>query len=192
MPLALLVRLFLWIWFGAAIMAGHQLMLQRLPPFGVQAVVFGLTALVLLAYFKITPLYNWINALDIRSLMLLHLTRFVGIYFLMLFQQGRLPREFAVPAGLGDIIVATMVLPVAFAPVEPRLRLRAIGLWNIVGLADMLLVIITITRLNLTRPGQLDAFTRLPLSLLPTFLVPLIIATHVIIYVRLRRMQSGT
>ena len=34
------------------------------------------------------------------------------------------------------------------------------------------------------------SLTVLPLSLLPTFLVPLLIATHVIIYLRLRREPS--
>ena len=49
---------------------------------------------------------------------------------------------------------------------------------------DILLVVISATRINLTTPGELRALTHLPLSLLPTFLVPLIIATHVIIFVR--------
>ena len=34
---------------------------------------------------------------------------------------------------------------------------------------------------------QMRALTYLPLSLLPTFLVPLIIASHVILFSRLRR-----
>jgi hypothetical protein len=34
-------------------------------------------------------------------------------------------------------------------------------------------------------------FTHLPLSLLPTFLVPLIIATHIIIFMRIRRLTGA-
>lgn len=184
MPVALLVRVVFWLWFGAALFAGHQLVLQRLPPFGVQAIIFGLTAALLWTYFRVSPVRGWVNGLELRTLVLLHLTRFVGIYFLVLLQRGELPRAFALPAGIGDIVVATMAIPVAFAPLEPAARLRAIGIWNIVGFCDMLLVVVTATRLNLADPAQLRPLTHLPLSLLPTFLVPLILATHVILFVR--------
>jgi hypothetical protein len=192
MSTGLIVRLLFWLWFGTAVAAGHFLWLQRLPPFGIQAIIFGLIALVLLAYFRVAAVRAWTDALDLRALVLLHVTRFVGIYFLVLHQRGELPRAFAVPAGFGDIIVAAMALPVAFAPLEPAVRRRAIRIWNVVGLADMLMVIVTATRINLANPLQLRPLTHLPLSLLPTFLVPLIIATHVIIFVRIARAERPT
>jgi 7-cyano-7-deazaguanine synthase len=80
-------------------------------------------------------------------LVLIHLTRFVGIYFLVLYQRGELPRAFAVPGGIGDIIVATMALPVAFAPLDARAQRRAIVIWNVVGFVDILLVVISATRI---------------------------------------------
>jgi hypothetical protein len=189
MPAALIVRLLFWLWFGAAVAAGHLLWLQRLPPYGVQAIIVGLSAVALLAYFRIQAVRAWVDSIDLRGLVLLHVTRFVGIYFLVLYQRGELPRAFAVPAGFGDIIVASMALPVAFAPLDPHARRRAIRIWNVVGLADILLVVVTATRINLANPFQLRALTHLPLSLLPTFLVPLIIATHVIIFVRIARSE---
>jgi hypothetical protein len=191
MPAALIVRLLFWLWFGAAIAAGHFLWLQRLPPFAVQGIILGLTAVVLLSYFRIAAVRAWVDALDLRALVLLHVTRFVGIYFLVLYQRGELPRAFAVPAGFGDIIVATMALPVAFAPLESDARRRAIRIWNVVGLVDILLVVVTATRINLTNPAQLRPLTHLPLSLLPTFLVPLIIATHIIIFIRISHAQRA-
>lgn len=187
MPAALIVRLFFWLWFGAALAVGHFLWLQRIPPFGVQGIILGLTALVLLTYYRLAFVRAWVEALDLRALVLLHVTRFVGIYFLVLYQRGELPRAFALPAGVGDIVVATMVLPVVFAPLEPEARQRAIRIWNVVGFVDILLVIVAATRINLTDPAQLRPLTQLPLSLLPTFLVPLIIATHVIIFSRIAR-----
>lgn len=187
MSVALLVRLFFWLWFIGAIAAGYFLVLQRMHPFAIQGMILALTALLLLAYFRIKPLRAWVDGLDLRSLVLLHVSRFVGIYFLILYQRGELPRAFAVPAGIGDIIVATMALPVVFAPIDPAARLRAIVIWNVVALVDMLLVIMSVTRINLTDPSQLRALTHLPLSLLPTFLVPLILATHIIIFARALR-----
>ena len=191
MPTALVVRLVFWLWFGAAFFAGQQLLLLRLPALAIPALVIGLTTLLLLAYFRFGPVRTWVDALDLRALVLLHVTRFVGIYFLVLYRRGQLPYDFAVPGGIGDIIVATLALPIALAPLADTTRQRAIRIWNIIGLVDIALVLLTAPRLNLADPAHLRALTYLPLSLLPTFLVPLIIATHVVIFVRLARNQSS-
>jgi hypothetical protein len=58
--------------------------------------------------------------------------------------------------------------------------------WNVVGMLDIGFVVATAARLAAADPSSMRALLRLPLSLLPTFLVPLIIATHVWIFVRLR------
>jgi len=72
-------------------------------------------------------------------------------------------------------------------PLEPA-RLRTyLTRWNLIGLIDIILVVISAVRINSADPGQLRALTHLPLSLLPTFLVPLIIATHIMIFARLLR-----
>jgi hypothetical protein len=187
MPAALLIRILLWFWFLAALLAGRALLLQRLPALAVPGFVFTLTGFVLLLYFCVASLRAWVDAIDLRRLVLLHATRFVGIAFLVLYQRGELPYAFAVPGGVGDVVVATFALTIVFAPLEPALRRRATTIWNVVGLVDILLVAVTAARLNLADPSQMRALTQLPLSLLPTFLVPLIIATHVIIFTRLAR-----
>lgn len=187
MPTALVVRLIFWLWLGTAFFVGQQLLLQRLPPFGLPAVVLGLSALLLLAYFRLATVRAWVDALDLRTLILLHVTRFVGLYFIVLSRRGLLPYDFAVPGGIGDIIVATLALIVVFAPLADASRARAIRIWNVIGLIDIALVVLTAARLNLANPLQMSAMTSLPLSLLPTFLVPLLIATHIIIYTRLTR-----
>lgn len=186
MTAALLVRLFFWLWFCGAVAAGQYLVLQRLPPAAAPAIIFGLAGIILLGAFRIAAVRAWLDTVDVRTLVLIHLTRFVGFYFLMLYQRGELPYAFAVPGGIGDIIVATMALPVAFAPLEDAARRRAIVIWNALGFVDILVVIASAARIIFTDPGQLRALTHLPLSLLPTFLVPLIIVTHVIIYTRTR------
>lgn len=192
MPVAILIRFIFWLWFAAAVAAGHFLVLQRIPPSAIQGIIFGLTALLLAVYFVRGPVREWVDGIDLRVLVLLHVTRFVGAYFLVLFERGELPRAFAVPGGIGDIAVATFALPVALAPLAESSRLRAIYIWNVVGLVDIALVVMTAARLNLVDPTQLQALTHLPLSLLPTFLVPLIIATHVIIFVRVARARDAS
>ena len=189
MTARLVARLVFWLWFAAAVLAGRELWLQRLPPPGVPLVVFGLAGTLLYAYFRFASVRAWADAIDVRDLVLLHTTRFVGIYFLVLHRRGELPYEFAVPGGIGDILVAAMALPVALAPLDFFARQRAIRIWNVVGLLDILFVVATAMRLNLADPAQMRALTRLPLSLLPTLLVPLVIATHIVIFARLARAQ---
>ena len=188
---SLLARLFFWVWFGAALAAGHFLVLQRLPPAATPAILLFLTALLLYGYFRIAMVRAWVDALDLRILVLVHVTRFVGIYFLVLHRDGLLPYAFAVPGGIGDIIVATMAVPVALAPLADGSRRRMMTIWNIVGLIDILFVVATALRINFTDPVQLRVLTILPLSLLPTFLVPLIIATHIVIFSRLARERDS-
>ena len=191
MPTALVVRLVFWSWLTLAIVAGRLLLLQHLPPIAVPACVLVLAALLLAAYFRLAAVRSWVDALDLRTLVFVHVTRFVGIYFLLLYRRGLLPYDFAVPGGIGDIIVATLALALVVAPLAEPTRLRAIRIWNIIGLVDIALVVLTAARLNLAHPLQMRALTYLPLSLLPTFLVPVIIALHVIIYARLARPQAA-
>ena len=186
-PVPLTIRIGLWVWLIAALVAGRQLWLQPLLGPALQVLLFGLTGIVLLLYCKIRTLRTWIDDLDLRALVFFHVTRFVGIYFLLAYQRGELPYAFAVPGGWGDNFVAASALLVCFVPMSDTTRHRAIRIWNIIGLTDILLVLFTGARLALQNPSQLRALTYLPLSLLPTFLVPLIIATHVIIFLRLRR-----
>ena len=187
MPTPLAIRLTIWTWLIAAFLVGHYGLLQKIPLPAVQGVLLGLTALILLVYFKTTALRAWISSLDLRALVALHVTRFVGVYFLILYNRGELPYAFAVPGGWGDIVVATLALLVVFVPLQDATRLRAITIWNVIGFVDIALVVFTAGRLGMENAWQMRALTYLPLSLLPTFLVPLIIATHVILFSRLRR-----
>ena len=191
MATALVVRLVFWLWLGAAFVVGQQRLLQHLPPFAIPAIVLGLSALLVFSYFRLSAVSRWVDSLDLRTLVFCHVSRFVGIYFLVLYSRGVLPHDFAVPGGIGDIIVATGALGLAFVPLtEPALH-RLVRIWNIVGLVDICLVVLTAARLNMENPFQMRAFTYLPLSLLPTFLVPLIISTHVVIFHRLTRQQPS-
>jgi hypothetical protein len=191
MPTALVVRLVFWLWLGAAFVAGQQLVLQRLPPVAIPVCVLGLAAVLLLSYFRLAAVRAWVDALDLRTIVLLHVTRFVGVYFLVLYRRGLLPYDFAVPGGIGDIIVAVLALALVLVPLTPATSDRAIRIWNIIGFVDICLVVLTAVRLNLANPFQMRALTYLPLSLLPTFLVPLILATHVIIFTRLARKPTA-
>ena len=189
MPASFLVRIILWLWLGGAIAIGHFLILRRLPPLAMPGISLGLAALTALAYFKIGTLRNWVDSIDLRGLVLLHVTRFIGLFFLSLYQRGELPREL-LSASIGDIIIATMALPVVFAPLADEARRRAIVIWNVVGFVGLLLALVTMARLTLSAPAELRAFTRLPMSLVPTLLIPLLLFIHVVLFARTRAKQE--
>jgi hypothetical protein len=115
--------------------------------------------------------------------------RFIGFYFLILGGDGRLPRAFAFPAGIGDIAVALG----AFALVSSKLvRLVWFVLaWNILGLADIIAVVFNALRCGLRDWQSMAALRELPLAMLPTFLVPLILASHALMLVRVIRRDVG-
>jgi hypothetical protein len=185
-PLALAAWLLLALAAGAA-----GLVAAVGPPFP-QALLAGLTLLLLGLFARAPAVRAWALGIDIRALVLVHVTRFVGFYFLVLHGRGELPWAFAVPGGWGDIVVAATALAVAAAaPRQGAAGWRVYAAWNLVGLADILGVVATAVRLALADPASMRALTRLPLSLLPTFLVPLIIATHVIVFARLAASRRG-
>lgn len=186
------LRVAIWLWLISALFVGNSGVLQRLPMPAIQGILLGLTGICLACYFTLQGLRAWVDGLDLRALVALHITRFVGFYFLFLYHRGELPYAFAVPGGWGDIIVAILALLVCVLPIKEALRSRAITAWNVIGFVDIALVVVTAARLGLENRFQMRALTYLPLSLLPTFLVPLIIATHVIIHLRLRSGRIST
>jgi hypothetical protein len=157
----------------------------------VAAIVWALTALVLIACWKISPIRAWALNADLRWLLLFQLTRLVaGVYFLVLCWRGELPCAFARPAGWGDIIFAVLALAV-IAVMRTEFAKTLLLFWNTIGLIDIVFVVFSALRFGLRDWQSMHALRELPLSLLPTFLVPLIIASHVLIFVRLARARNA-
>ena len=185
----LLVVLLLWLLEAVIFSASGQL--QRLRPPGPQLILVGLTTGILLLWWRNRRVRASVDQLDLPALVGLHLTRFVGLYFLYLCGKAELPREFAVPAGWGDTAIAVgAAISLLFWSSFGRDR-RWLMIWNTLGLIDIVFVVATAARLGMANPGAMAALLRLPLSLLPTFLVPLIIASHIVIFGLLRRRETG-
>ncbi len=191
-PVRILVRLTLWTWFLGALVVGRLELLARLPAWGLAGIPAGLILLLLAAGLGSRALRGWIATLDLRLLVLLHAVRFYGVYCLVLYQRGTLTYALAVPGGWSDISVALLALAAVFLPLREELHRQAVIIWNTIGVTGLLLNAATAGRIGLAQPWQLDAFRRLPLSVLPTFLVPLLLATHVIIFARLLREPPET
>ncbi|ACB75843.1 hypothetical protein [Opitutus terrae] len=181
------IRIAIWTWFFAALAAGRFALWQQAPALALPATLFILAGLLVLAYRLVPPFHTWVDGAGLRMLVLLHATRFVGFYFLVLQQRGDLPARIAVPGGLGDCTVALFAILLTALPLAEPTRRRAIAIWNVAGCADLVWVVVSAVRLELAAPGSLQPFTHLPLSLLPTFLYPLLLAVHVAVFARLAR-----
>ena len=177
------IVIILLIWCVSAVLLGASGVIASLHPPVPQVILFGLVALLLIAYGFSSKFRLWISSVPLAWLVSVHLVRFVGFYFLWLYEHRQLPFAFAVLGGWGDIVVASLALVLLVL----RPGSRAIyHVWNTLGLADILFVVSTATRLALADPASMAALLRFPLSLLPTFIVPLIIFTHVVIFLRLK------
>ena len=140
----------------------------------------GIITVVLLAVLTVASTWR-ARALELgfRPLIAIHLTRFVGFYFLWLYSLGVLARNFAVPAGWGDVIVAVLAIPLLMMRDGLATRWRTLLIaWNLIGLADILVVVVLAFQMSIADPGFQNAFASLPLSLLPLYIVPLVIASH--------------
>ncbi len=115
------------------------------------------------------------------------LYRVVGAVFLYLYAYNMLPREFALPAGIGDVAVGIAAPVVAYAVARGYAGSRGLVIvWNIAGIGDLVVAVATGF---LTSPGffqrlAFDAPNTLigtyPLVMIPLFAVPLSILLHVI------------
>jgi hypothetical protein len=183
------VRVILGLWFCLALIVGMSGRFHVVSAPIVAATVWTLTGLALFLCWILPAIRRWVAIVDLRWLIALHLARFVGFYFLFLYQRDQLPEGFAVPAGIGDIVVAFTAGMILIVP-----KLRDSGtvvfLWNAFGLIDIVFVAFSALRFGLKDWQSMAPLRELPLSLLPTFLVPLIIVSHVLIFVRLARRDN--
>jgi hypothetical protein len=188
------VIIILSVWFCLALVFGISGRFESVSAPFVAATVWVLTAVVLIACWKIRAINHWVRSVDLRWLISIHLVRFVGIYFLILCSRHELSCLFAKPAGIGDIIAATGAAVLLLTGRDGALRHplpaadkpnRWLLLWNAFGLLDIVFVASAALRVGLNDWGSMAPLRSLPLSLLPTFIVPLIIASHILIFVRL-------
>ena len=139
-------------------------------------------------------------ALDQRLLAAVQGWRVIGGMFLVLYAYGMLPGLFALPAGVGDLAVglAAPFVVHAIANRAPDWPRRVLWL-NIAGLVDFAAAVVTGV---LTSPSAIGVFAdpaaragmgEFPLSLIPTFAVPLWIVAHIVALLQLahRRRAAG-
>jgi hypothetical protein len=119
-------------------------------------------------------------------LIAVHTWRILGIAFLWGMTQGILAPAFAVPAGVGDILIGMTAIPFAiFLWKGYSWAKYAIVVWSVLGIADLVNAVTlgVITNSNF----RTSTMTTFPWLLVPTVAVPLALALHGITLYRLRK-----
>jgi hypothetical protein len=154
------------------------------------AVVLPIVVLAILALSN-RSLKQALDTVPLSLLIGVNVVRVLGVLFVLLYLDGRLPAPFAPIAGWGDIITGVAAAPVAWLALRhgPKAR-AAILAWNVFGIADLigaigLGVISSPGPLHLIAPEPGSAImATLPWMLIPAFLVPLLFATHLAVFYR--------
>jgi len=129
-------------------------------------------------------------SLSPRTLTFAQSWRILGIVFVLMHAHGVLPALFALPAGYGDIAVGATASLVAAKLANPSHR-NSFLLWQIAGIADLVMAVSLAATARLLVPHKMAVMTVLPLSLVPTFIVPLLLIFHVICIAQARTWKSG-
>ena len=157
--------------------------------------LFGISVLFsFVAWGMVTQQYIWpvlakrTRADALRPILLLHSFRFVGLAFLVPgVVSPDLPLAFARPAAYGDLATAVLAL-LALATLRNRLGTVLVWAFNLLGTADLLNAFYQGNRTSLgLAPGLQGAA-----YFIPTFVVPLLLITHGLVFrLLLRRQQAA-
>lgn len=140
-----------------------------------------------------------VSAIPLPWLVAAQIYRVGGGIFLVLLADGRLPWQFALPAGIGDVATGISAIAVAVLLAQRAIDARrAAYTWSLFGITDL---VIAVTMGALTSPGlpHLLAFdapnlliTSYPLVMVPTFAVPLALILHGLVLSRLWSEAAST
>ena len=118
-------------------------------------------------------------------LIAVHTWRIGGIAFLWGMTQGLLDPAFAIPAGVGDILIGVTAIPFAiFLWKGYSWSKYALIVWSVLGIADL---VNAVTLGVITNPDfRTSTMATFPWILVPTVAVPTALALHGIVLYRLR------
>jgi hypothetical protein len=170
------------------------------PP-AVPTILFGLLiplAVAAIALWQLESIARLVSAIPLHWLVAAQVYRVAGGIFLVLWADGRMPWQFALPAGIGDVVTGIVAVVVAAQLAQNAIGAGRAYAWCLFGIADL---VVAIAMGAMTSPGRvhllaLDApnllVTAYPLVMVPTFAVPLALMLHGLVLLRLQRGAAST
>ena len=171
-------------WFAFAVSAGALNVFNtdpNLPPLALGLAVMIPIVVFLLWFATSAEFRQFTLSLNPRILTFVQSWRIAGLAFLSLYTVGLLPGIFALSAGWGDIAIGATAPWVATKLVSFSHR-RGFVFWQVLGILDLVSAVTLGTTARLISPHgpETAVMTVLPMSLIPTFAVPLFMMLHVI------------
>jgi hypothetical protein len=163
---------------------------------GVPAVAFGVLPpllIAILAWLFVPAVRRRAMDIPLTVLTALNIGRILGIFFILLQFEGRLPAPFAPSAGWGDVATGLLAIPVTLSLLRRSKNASSYAqAWNIFGVLDLFAAVgLGIAsspdasfRIFDAAPGT-AAMGTLPWVLIPTVLVPFYLAMNLVIAARL-------
>jgi len=159
-------------------------------------IALGLAVLIPIGIFVIwsassQPFRQFLLSLNSRTLTFVQAWRIAGFVFLVLYAYNILPGQLALPAGWGDIVIGATAPLVALKLANPNHR-KSFIFWQLLGIADLVNAVAMGVTARLINPHGIatSAMTVLPMSLIPTFAVPLFLILHFISIAQARQWQE--
>jgi hypothetical protein len=188
------------IWLAAAQYLGSANVYFASSESAVPALLFGLLIPLVAAAAALSlsaSVASLVSSIPLHWIVAAQAYRLGGGIFLVLWADGRLPWQFALPAGIGDVATGGFAVAVAVLLARKAAGVRkAVYAWCLFGIADLALAV---TMGAMTSPGRphLLAFdtpnlliTAYPLVMVPTFAVPLALMLHGLVLWRLRQRTA--
>jgi hypothetical protein len=179
------------LWLGLVSFLGYQgvfVASPDAPPLRLFVGVVIPLAVFFTAYFGWSSFRAFILGADLRVVAAMQAWRWAGLGFLTLYANGVLPWLFAFPAGFGDMAIGVTAPLIVLSLVrDPSFAAsRRYVTWNILGIVDFVVALSTGVLCSGFLPGitamvgnlTTTAMARLPLVLIPTFMVPVFIMMH--------------
>jgi hypothetical protein len=184
------------VWFVAALSAsGLHLFANGSNRFGLGVAVAALAPMIVfsLSFAASEGFRSFALSLNPRTLTSVQVWRIIGFTFVVLEARNVLPAIFALPAGYGDMFIGATAGFAAWKLAEPVHRGSFI-FWQALGILDLVTAVSLGTTASLFAPHgpSMMAMTVLPLSLIPTFFVPLFTMLHVICVAQARKWESAS
>ncbi|HTV14609.1 MAG TPA: hypothetical protein VME68_07835 [Acidobacteriaceae bacterium] len=181
-------------WFVFALTASALHLYQSAPNRPPLPLGLGVMApvLIFLVWYGMSQSFReFVLSINPRTLTLAHTWRVGGFVFIALASYRILPWLFAIPAGLGDIAVGATAAAVALNRSNPRHRSSYIA-WQLFGMVDLIVAVSLGTLAGVIAPHgvPMAPLTALPISLIPTFGVPLFFIFHIISIAQARRWPA--
>ena len=183
------------LWFAAVLLLAYNRVYDSHGPIYVGISAAAPILVFAIWFYSSAAFRQYVLSLNPTILTAVHTWRIEGIVFVLLCLMGFLPASFAYPAGFGDMAIGITAPFIAYAWSKKKLSSGAFVLWQSLGIADLVVAVITGVLNSLPNIGILAHGTTtrimglLPMSLIPTFAVPLMLILHIICIAQVRKLK---